>query len=226
MDMSLTATASRTVRNKNLILIGMIVVFAIWFAYDGWSGWPSKNDEIVTRQIPARISQNKLTADAADDFKDWKGWNQETPERRKLLEKSSHENHFEGFHGEMDILIQKLIVIGLALGALVAIWWYAHCQKRRAIADDAGLSPEAGVLIPWDAITRVDNTRWKRSGIVDVTYMLNGEEKITKLDDYLLDNLPPVLNEVAVRATKAQVIMPAEDAAKTSTPDDKQQSLT
>lgn len=214
--MPLTAPASKTVRNKNLMLIGLVVVFAFWFAYDGWKGWPAKNDEIVTKQIPSRISQNKLPADVAAPFQNpvWAGWNQETPERRKLLEDVAREYHFDGFHGEVDIWLQKAIVGGLIVSTIVAIWWFMHCQKRRAVVDDSGLSPASGVLIPWDTITKVDNTRWKKSGIVDITYLDNGAEKIAKLDDYLLDNLPPVLNEVAVRATKAQVITPAEDAAK------------
>lgn len=214
--MSLTATASRTVRNKNLILIGLVVVFAIWFAYDGWRGWPAKNDQIAEKQIPARIAQNKMPAEVVERVSNWQGWNHETPERRKTLESIVQEYHLEGFHGDVDILIQKAIVIALSISTLAAIWWYFHCQKRRVVVDDAGLSPEPGMTISWDSITKVDNTRWKRSGIVDVTYLENGEEKIAKLDDYLLDGLPPVLNEVAVRATKAHVITPPDDVAAKS----------
>ncbi len=212
--MAIIAKASKTVRNKNLILIGMIVVFAIWFAYDGWQGWPAKNDEIVHKQIPARIAQNKLPPEVADQFKNWKTWNTETPERRKLLEDAWHQYHFDGFHSDVDLAVQKAIVVFLSVATIVAIWWYKRCQKRRATADEAGLSPAEGIMIPWDAITKIDNTRWKRTGIVDLAYVENGEEKMAKLDDYLLDGLPPVLNEVVTRATKAQVITPPEEPKK------------
>ena len=67
----------------------------------------------------------------------------------------------EGWHTETDMNTQKYIVGGLALGVLAAIWWFFHCQRRRAIAEEATVSPAPGVVIPWEKITRIDNTRWK-----------------------------------------------------------------
>ena len=38
--MPLVATASKTVRFKNAVLILMVAGAAVWFAYDGWVGYP------------------------------------------------------------------------------------------------------------------------------------------------------------------------------------------
>lgn len=215
--MALVARASTTVRNKNIILILLCAIFTAWFAYDGFHAWPTKNDALVKQQIAA--IGTKVDPSHGPALREWKSWQESTSAQRAEMTRRMENLHVEGWHSEFDINVQRYIVIGLAVATLAAIWWFFHCQRRRAIADDQGLSPAPGLFIPWNNITVIDNTRWKSTGIVDVTYVdANNTEQKTVLDDYQLDNLPPVLNEVAERATQAKLIPPPGEPAPPSTP--------
>ena len=121
------------------------------------------------------------------------------------------------FHNALDLLVQKLIAGGLVLITAWSVWRFFACQKRRATADEEALSPAPGVSIPWDAIRLVDNTRWQKSGIVTVTYTDSaGQEDSAVLDSYNLDNLRPILQELAIRAHKAEFVPPPEASGPTS----------
>ena len=53
-------TGERKVRT--LLMLLMVGVFAVWFAYDGWIGWPGENKKEHLEQIPADLRKNvKLT---------------------------------------------------------------------------------------------------------------------------------------------------------------------
>src|ERR1035437_6464864 len=79
----LIARASKTVFYKNLGMVGLCLVFLCWFAYDGFINWPARNDGVVaymkgmTQQSPPLLDPRfRPELDA------WKGWNNETAEKR------------------------------------------------------------------------------------------------------------------------------------------------
>jgi|CXWL01.1.fsa_nt_gi hypothetical protein len=49
-------TGERKVRT--LLMLLMVGVFAVWFAYDGWIGWPGANYKEHLEQIPANLRKN------------------------------------------------------------------------------------------------------------------------------------------------------------------------
>jgi hypothetical protein len=229
--MPLVAKASNTVRNKNLLIIGMCLVFFVLFAYDGWIGYPRKNDLSVDK-LKQMMAEGKLKAN--DDLEltkwqaaleRWRGWNEAAADEREVINTIAERGKkiaggIEGWKSPFDVNLQRYIVFGLAAAVAASIWWFVHCQKRRAIADENTVSPEPGVVIPWDKITVVDNTRWKKSGIVEITYLDDkGAAQKAKFDDYELDREPllGILDMLAEKADKAEFI-PKEEPAPESTP--------
>ena len=212
--MQLIARASTTVRNKNILLTTLCVAFAFWFAYDGYIGWPARNDELV-HAMKRMIIDNRLDKVHEKTLDAWKGFNNSTAEEREAMYKIADAAHVEGWKTDLDLNMQRYITAGLAVVSVGAIGWFIRCQRRRVIADFNGLSPAPGVLIPWDKITKVDNTRWKK-GFVEITYTDElGNEDTALLDDYIVERPPliEILKELDARATKAEFLPKQEPAA-------------
>ena len=228
--MALVARASRTVRLKNLIILLMCLVFFGLFFRDGYFTYPARNDgkvaELLRPENLAKISPE--TRALAQDWVTLGGWKQvpsEMHERMDAALKSEAKNvSTEGWKGPFDVRLQQLLAWGL-LGCLGAsIWWFVHCQRRRAIAEEATVSPAPGVVIPWGKITRVDNTRWKTVGIVDISYTdERGVSRQADFDDYKLQREPllAILDELGEKAVNAEFVPkeegkeePAKDAGE------------
>lgn len=223
----LIATASTTVRNKNLIMIAMCLVFLGLFGYDAFWGYPKKNDALVAQMLRnAKAAQedpakgNGLKADDLTVLSRWPappgGWNEAPTSLRDefTLEFRDHRHLAEGWKSSPDIFVQQICAGFLVLANGAAIAWFLRCQKRRVTADDMMLSPEPGVAIPWVNITKVDNLQWKKKGIVTLEYCdAAGAPQSELLDDYLVDNLVPILEMLAQKADKAEFVNPPEAAA-------------
>ena len=120
----------------------------------------------------------------------------------------------EGWKNPFDIQLQRWIVLGLAAATAASLWWFLHCQKRRAIAEESTVSPAPGVVVAWDKITRVDNTRWKKMGIVEITFSdSQGHAHKAKFDDYELEREPllAILDQLAEKAAVHAEFIPKED---------------
>ena len=63
--MPLVARASTTVRNKNFLVIAMVAVFLVMFAYDGFYGYARKNDRLVEYMKNTGIPRSAFDAGAA-----------------------------------------------------------------------------------------------------------------------------------------------------------------
>jgi hypothetical protein len=218
-DMPLVATPSTYVRNKNVILILLVGVFFGMFLWDGLLGYPKANDEVIAKIADkngeyATFFKDGKNAEFYQLVQNWPGWKNATIEQKNLAFKFQQEiARKEKWHNVLDIRTQLYIALVLGPLTIVSIWWFIHCQRRRVIADEKFLSPARGVQIPWEAITKIDNTKWKKSGIVYVTYTENGQSKEATLDEYHLDKLRPILQVMEERAPQAELIPPAGEAS-------------
>jgi hypothetical protein len=224
--MSLVATASREVRNKNLILIALCGVFLGLFVWDGVYGWPKANDETIRAIWSDKTHQAKLLEysaanpleNAQELFEHPQKWGDMTAEQQEAVARFIAAKSIPlPMHSRLDILAQQLIAGGLLLATGAAVWWFFRCQKRRGEADENGISPYPGEVIAWDAIRKVDNTKWKKSGKVFLIYVdSSGSEQEALLDEYHLDKLRPVLQMLEENARHAEFISPPgnDDDAK------------
>jgi len=211
------ARASNTVRNKNIAMLVLCAGFLFWFTYDGFSSWPKQNDQIVATTLD-KMRTMEVLPPSLSELQSWQGWNNESPENRKRMDAiiAGPPKLADGWHTSLDMTVQRWIVVGLIAAVAAAIWWFLHCQKRRAIAEENFVSPARGIEIPWDKIEVVDNTRWKSAGIVEITYTdSTGTKQKAKFDDYETDREPliQILDQLAEKATKAEFI-PKEEASE------------
>lgn len=208
---TLIAHASKTVRNKNLILVAMFLVALAMFAKDGFYSYPLKNDALVQYMLNTLIPATppKLDPTLAPILEQWPTWHAASHQQKTAMYELTRKNSIDGFHSELDIFIQQLITYALILANIATFSWFFHCQRRRVIADDTSLSPSPGITIPWDRIKTVDNSRWKKSGLVDLTYTDHaGAQRYAKLDDYIVDRAPliEILNRIEQRAQHAEFL--------------------
>jgi hypothetical protein len=225
--MPLVAKASNTVRNKNLLIVLMCLGFFVMFLYDGFIGYPRTND-LGVEKLKQMFAEGKIKAKDPEEMdrwqaalSNWRGWNNATGAQREQMHEiatkgSTVAGGVENWKRPFDIELQRYIVYGLAAAVIASLWWFIHCQQRRAIADDTTVSPAKNVVIPWDKITVIDNTRWKKSGIVEITYLDDaGNPQKAKFDDYELDREPllGILDMLAEKARNAEFIPKEEPAA-------------
>lgn len=208
--MPLVARASKYFCGKNLLLLLMCVGAMGWFAYDGWIGWPQRNDKIVQYVKDVMIPDGRVPASMGLDLAGWEGWDKSSVEERNrmtdVIKVAATKGDIEGWKSPTDINTQQYIVYGLILVVLWAAWRFIKFARARAIADETTLSPAPGIVIPWEKITVVDNTRWK-SGLVKITWTDDKNESHEAVfDDYELDRekLLPILDMLAEKATKAE----------------------
>ncbi|HVX87182.1 MAG TPA: hypothetical protein VH253_20525 [Phycisphaerae bacterium] len=208
----LIARASAGVRNKNILIILMCLAFFGWFTYDAFVRYPQQDDQLVAYMKGISPSNNSV-AIYDSELNAWKGWSAESSEARAKMTDIASIAKVDGWHSASDIATQKVIVAGLALAVLAALWWFFHCQARRAIAQPDSVSPAPGITIPWTSITVVDNSRWKSTGIVDITYTdPSNAVRQAKFDDYELEREPllAILDQLAERAVNAEFLPKAE----------------
>lgn len=222
--MTLVAKPNFWVQIKNTALVLLVGVFMVMFFYDGLLGYPKSNDEVV-KVIKTKYADKLSTPQNAEIKKildSWPGWDNVPLEQQEALSNFHRVERFpEKWHNPLDMRTQLIIAVTLALLTILAVWWFIFCLRRLVTADDSGISPARGVKVPWDAITVIDNTYWKKKNIVWITYKdAAGAEKKAKLDDYHLDNLRPILQELEQRATGAQLIAPPDADAPAATSGD------
>ena len=207
---SLTARASNTVRNKNIILFLMCASFTVWFAYDGMIGWPERNDRIV-KQMKGLVAERTLDPKYLPALENWPTWDNATSAQKSEMSHVVKQagSRVERWEEETSVRNQLIITWALAAVSMGALCWLIMCQRRRVTADEHGLSPSPGLLIPWDRIKVVDNTLWNKKGYVHITYEgSTGAERKVTLDDYIVERLPliEILKVIDARATRAEFL--------------------
>ena len=173
--------------SKNILLAVMALLFAALFFYDGYHGYPARNDRTI-EDVKTQKDANPNTKMLADS---WKGWDNETEDSRQRMDAALHaDTHIRigEWKSPFDVSIQHYISWALIGVNLWTLWRLIHFMRLRATADESMLSPAKGVSIPWEKITKVDNTEWDSYGIVKLTYT-DGEGKAqqAELDEYKLE---------------------------------------
>jgi len=226
---------------KNLIIVLMCLVFMAMFAYDGFYAYPDRNSAIVNAIVrPAVAADGSIPLSNPDLLAHWKTWNEASREDRKamddLVEKAKQAlssgnappispdpqltnkeiaKRMEGWKSSTDINLQRWIAAALILIFIGALWRFIAGVKLRVSASDATVSPRQGVVIPWERITKVDNTDWRTYGIVKITYTdASGNPAQAEFDDYKTqrEQLLPILDALGEKAVNAEFIPKQEPA--------------
>jgi hypothetical protein len=168
------ARASNEYRLKRLVIVIMLVGSGLWFAYDGFIGWPRENQRIADLK-----KEQEAARTARDDAKvvhlatEIKNVNSGNP------------------HSDTDLLMQKLLAFALPPLGLVVLVWALYYSRGVYRLQDNQLSVPGHPPIPLDAIRSIDRTDWDRKGIAWINYELpNGVSRSACLDDFIYQRKP------------------------------------
>jgi hypothetical protein len=160
-------------RGKHLAMALASIIFGLWFAYDGYIGWPKHNVEVRNVKKAIGDAEAKNDAEAARQAK------------AKL-------GSMRAEYTETDILIQKLLAYTLPVaGLLYGIWTLIATRGQLHLQGKLLRIPGAG-SIPFEDIRRIDKRRWDRKGIALVHYETHHPRRtrIFKLDDFAYARKP------------------------------------
>ncbi len=167
---AIVARAGTYYRNTRYLMAGLLVGAGLWFAYDGWVGWPEHNRKLG--EIRRQVVERRGDRDAAAAAKVKLG--------TMSKEKSS-----------TDILIQKLLAISLPpLGIALLIWALRNSRGEYRLAGDT-LHVPGHPPVRLEQIVRVDKRLWDRKGIAYVEYEIPGRPAgRMKIDDFVYERQP------------------------------------
>jgi hypothetical protein len=192
----LIAPAARYYRMTRYIMVLMIFVFGILFAYDGWIRYPRQNAEL------ADVNAKLEAAHRAND----------EPKIKELTEQRKQYKP----HTDMDLFLQKALGFALPPLAIAFLIWSLYNSRGAYRLEDQTLRVPGHPPVPLDQIRRIDKKLWDRKGIVFIDYELpDGKSGRIKLDDFVYDRPP---TDAIFDRIEAYLLPPAEDAAPTEAP--------
>jgi hypothetical protein len=175
----IVARAGKYYRNARYLLVLMMVVGGLWFAYDGWVGWPGERARYDSLPADQRAVKNKP-------------------------------------HSDLDILIQKVLALGLTpLGPVLLAWFLYRSRGEYRLADGV-LHVPGNPPVPLTGIRSIDKAKWDRKGIAWVEYddpAGTGMPKWLVLDDFIYEREP---TDRIVAIIEAMVTPPQEEGELSS----------
>lgn len=183
-----------------LVVVAIITLIGgLWFSYDGFVGYP--HQQKVAQAYMQFQEEGRV--DQWPEFAKENGWSV-TPESPK---------------SDSDIWLQRILgmvamPIGLIFGmaTLRSLGRYVSC-------DQDGLSTNKYSNIPFDAITKLDKSRWQKKGIVIIQFQMDGKSGHIMLDDWKMntDNTEQILRTIELKTDMGQSA--ASDVAIETTSD-------
>ncbi len=199
----IVARAGQYYRNTRYLMCILLVGGGLWFAYDGWIGWPEHNRKVA--EVKRRISD-------AESAGDQHGAAAARTELGKMSEEKS----------SSDILLQKVLAISLPPVGIGLLGWALYNSRGQYRLSGRTLHVPGHPPVSFDQITRLDKRLWDRKGIAYVDYETEQKKGTIKFDDFVYDRKPMdqiyerIENEIA--PTPAPDVEPVEPDTTNSAP--------
>ncbi len=165
------ARAGQYYRNTRYVMCALLVGAGLWFAYDGWVGWPEHNREVA--EVKRRIADAERSGDQ-----------NAAAAARTDLGKMSEEK------SSSDILLQKVLAFSLPPVGIGLLAWALYNSRGSYRLSGRTLHAPGHPPVPFDQITRIDKRLWDRKGIAFVDYEADGRAGRIKLDDFVYERKP------------------------------------
>jgi hypothetical protein len=166
----IVARAGRYYRNTRYLLSALVIGMGLWFAYDGYIGWPEQN------RHRAQLVQEREAADRAGD----QARHQELT--RQIMEMKERT--------EFDIGLQRVLGWTLPpLGLLLLAWALFNSRGEYRLEHDVLHAPGHPPVALGD-VKDVDRKLWDRKGIAYIHYEQGGKSGKIKLDDFVYERQP------------------------------------
>lgn len=104
-----------------------------------------------------------------------------------------------GTHDESELHWQKILGFGMIPFACFAALRLIRDLTVRVRLDETGLTPAGGPTIPYSAMTALDAARYRKKGIVALTYELNGSRRTIRLDEYAIRDFRDIVRAICER---------------------------
>ena len=167
----IVARAGQYYRNTRYLMCALLIGAGLWFAYDGWIGWPEHNRKVA--EVKGRIAAAEQSGDQ----------NAAAAARTELGKMSKEKS-------SSDILLQKVLALSLPPLGLALLARALHSSRGAYRLSGNTLSVPGHPPITLDQITRIDKRLWDRKGIAYLDYEAPGRSGRIKLDDFVYDRTP------------------------------------
>ncbi len=161
-------------RRMRYLVAVILLAAGCWFAYDGWKGWPASNAKRAAIQqsideLDDRVeASKKRRADLTEQLKDIK------------------------LHSDLDILVQKLLALGLPLLGLAMVFWARHNSRGEIKLSGGELTAPGHPSVKLEQIVALDKQLWDKKDIAFVDYEAGGAKGRIRLDAFVYQTDPIV----------------------------------
>ena len=165
----IVARGSFDYRGRRYLMVVLLVAMGVWFAYDGFKGWPAEN---------AKIQSLSAELDKANH----------AGLKEKVRELDANPLAHKPPHSSKDLFFQKMLAVVLpALAGFTLIWaLYNSRGEYRLSGKKLSVPGHPNVLL--DSIVTVDKQNWERKGIALIEYRTTGSETDAfVLDDFIYE---------------------------------------
>jgi len=169
---AIIARGSGEYRIRRYLMTLLLVAGGIWFAYDGWKGWPQENRQIA--DLNRQMDEAKKSGN--DELR-------ESINSNSLTHKTPHT--------DLDIRWQKNLAIALPIGGVLFLIWTLFNSRGTYQLQGGTLSVPGHPPVQLAEITEVDGSKWDRKGIAYIHYKTaNGVAGKLRLDDFVYQQDP------------------------------------
>lgn len=181
----IVARAGRYYRNTRYLLSALVVGMGLWFAYDGYIGWPEQN-----RQRAELIRERDQAERAGDQARQ-----QELTRQIMSMKERT----------DFDIGLQRVLGWTLPPLGLLLLFWALYNSRGEYRLEGDVLGAPGHPPIPLSSIREIDRRLWDRKGIAYLRYEHEGRQGTIKLDDFVYDRKP--IDEIYDRVSE---VVPAK----------------
>jgi len=203
--MTVRANFQKNYLMRYLILAGVCLFLAAWFAYDGFIGYPRQltyareYGQLADLEPPER--QAKWKEISAE-----RGWSGATPEK----EPAEIEDDIKGQY----VWAFLNLVVGVP-----ALLLYLRSRGSWVEATDTGLKTSWGQTVDFSKVTKLNKKKWSDKGIAKASYSDRHGQKVFVFDDFKYEREPlgRMLRELESQLTPEQIVggPPEKPAAET-----------
>jgi hypothetical protein len=159
-------------RAKRYVMVLALLGVGPWFGYDGWKGWPERNQQIAQRQKQLEHAQQ-----VRDE---------------KQIDELNHDplTHEEP-HSDLALEIQKVLAFALPIGGILFLIWTLRASRGTYRLTGDTLDVPGHPPVRLSEITEIDSSKWDRKGIAYLRYRTaSGASGKLTLDDFIYEREP------------------------------------
>ncbi len=192
--MSERANFQSSYLKRYLLLAGVCIPLSLWFAYDGFIGYP-KQLEYAKAYDPLR------DLDSKERSVQWQVLTSEKKWPNRIPEKKAEEVE--------DAIVGQYIWGSLSfLAGFIALLYYLRSRGSWVEPTATGLTTSWGQTFDFTNVVKLDKKKWETKGIAKATYRDNNLNRVFVFDDFKFDREPlgDMLRSLEKKLDREQIV--------------------